>query len=185
MNDLKKSAENTEDKLETIQERSDSLFQRSNDIHDTLISLDSRTQQVVQESKNVKDHIEVVMHHSEAIYEQSKGIAASQSELREGQEKKKVHLVDGMAKIQDSYSSLGQEIDKLRNEAVEIEKEIEKARDGMFSKMDDLQGKADDIGDMAGISLQKQKELLEGQSTAIKGLQSLSEFQSEALEESR
>ncbi|KAI6691427.1 hypothetical protein NL676_028255 [Syzygium grande] len=185
VNDLKKSAESAEDKLEIIQGRSDFLFQRSNEIQDSLISIDSRTQQVAQASKNVQDHIEEVLHHSEAIYEQSRGIAASQSQLREGQEKMKEQIEDGMAKILESSSSLGREIDSLRKEAGEIEKEISRVRDGMFSKMEDLQGKADDIGDMAGISLEKQKQLLDGQSTALKGLQFLTEFQSQALEESR
>ncbi|XP_030519789.1 protein GAMETE EXPRESSED 1 [Rhodamnia argentea] len=185
VNDLKKSAESAEDKLEIIQDRSDSLFHRSNEIQDSLISIDSRTQQVAQASKNVQDHIEEVLHHSEAIYEQSRGIAASQSELRERQEKMKEQIEDGMAKILESSSSLGREIDSLRKEAGEIEKEINKVRDGMFSKMEDLQGKADDIGDKAGISLEKQKQLLDGQSTALKGLQFLTKFQSEALEESR
>ncbi|XP_010064844.2 protein GAMETE EXPRESSED 1 [Eucalyptus grandis] len=185
VNDLKKSAESAEDKLEIIQDRSDSLFQRSNEIYDSLISIDSRTQQVAQASKNVQDHIEEVLHHSEAIYEQSRGIAASQAELQEGQEKMKEKIEDGMAKILESSSNLGREIDSLRKEAGEIEKEISRVRDGMFSKMEDLQGKADDIGDKAGISLEKQKQLLDGQSSALKGLQFLTEFQSEALEESR
>lgn len=185
VNDLKKSAESAEDKLEIIQDRSDSLFQRSNEIYDSLISIDSRTQQVAQASKNVQDHIEEVLHHSEAIYEQSRGIAASQAELQEGQEKMKEKIEDGMAKILESSSNLGREIDSLRKEAGEIEKEISRVRDGMFSKMEDLRGKADDIGDKAGISLEKQKQLLDGQSSALKGLQFLTEFQSEALEESR
>ncbi|RZB55851.1 Protein GAMETE EXPRESSED 1 isoform B [Glycine soja] len=52
------------------------------------------------------------------------------------------------------------------------------------NKMDNLKSKAEDIGNMAGISIDKQ-QLLEGQSTALEELNSLTEFQSKALEESR
>ena len=51
--------------------------------------------------------------------------------------------------------------------------------------MDNLKSKAEDIGNMAGISIDKQQQLLEGQSTALEELNSLTEFQSKALEESR
>ncbi|KAG4932599.1 hypothetical protein JHK87_046601 [Glycine soja] len=50
--------------------------------------------------------------------------------------------------------------------------------------MDNQKSKAEDIGNMAGISIDKQ-QLLEGQSTALEELNSLTEFQSKALEESR
>lgn len=55
----------------------------------------------------------------------------------------------------------------------------------MSTKMNSLQNKADDIGNVTEISLEKQKELLEGQSEALAGLQSLTKFQVQALEESR
>ncbi|PKI68001.1 hypothetical protein CRG98_011597 [Punica granatum] len=79
----------------------------------------------------------------------------------------------------------GTEIENLRIEANDIEKEIANVRDNLFSKTETLQGKADDIGNMAGASLEKQRQLLDGQSTALDGLQFLTEFQSEALTESR
>ncbi|CAK9138616.1 unnamed protein product [Ilex paraguariensis] len=125
------------------------------------------------------------MKHSEEIYTQSKGIAVSQSELREGQEKMREKLQEGMAMLHDSYDNLGQEITNLKNEAVEIEKEINKVGDAMSSKMESLQTKADDIGNMAGISLDKQKQLLDGQSLGLEGVHYLTKFQSQALEESR
>ena len=55
----------------------------------------------------------------------------------------------------------------------------------MTLKMENLQSRADDIGEVAGQSLDKQKQLLDGQSTALEGLQFLTKFQSQALEESR
>jgi hypothetical protein len=119
------------------------------------------------------------------VFEQSKRIAASQSELQEGQVEMRRSLEDGMVMLKDSSNILGEQIDNLRIEAIEIEKEITKVGDAMSLKMINLQSKADDIGNMAGISLDKQQLLLDGQSTALKGLQILTKFQSDALEKSR
>ncbi|XP_010247265.1 PREDICTED: protein GAMETE EXPRESSED 1-like [Nelumbo nucifera] len=185
VNDLKRSAEVAEGKLEIIEDISEQLLQNSNQIHDSLTSIDTKTQQVVQKSKDVEGQIDAVLNHSIAIFEQSKGIAASQSELQEGQEKMKDILEGGMAMLHESYQSLGQEVEKLRSETVEIEREINKVGDSMSLKMKNLQDKADDIGDIAGLSLDKQKQLLDGQFVALEGLDFLTKFQSQALEESR
>ncbi|PON71756.1 gamete expressed protein [Trema orientale] len=123
VNELKSSANYAEEKLEIIEERTENLLQGSNQIFDSLNSIDLRTQQVAQTTKN------------------------------------------------DSYSHLGQEIDNLRNEAAEIEKEISRVGDEMSMKMKFLQSKADDIGDIAGISLDKQQQPLDGQTTALNDLQ--------------
>ena len=185
VNDLRKSAQFAEEKLENIEERSENLLQSSKEIHDSLTWIDLRTQQVARASKNVEDNIDTVLKHSEAVFEQSKGIAASQLELQEGQVKMKEKFEEGMAMIQGSYNNLGLEIDKLRNDAVEIENEISRVGNTMTLKMENLQSRADDIGEVAGQSLDKQKQLLDGQSTALEGLQFLTKFQSQALEESR
>ncbi|XP_010258270.1 PREDICTED: protein GAMETE EXPRESSED 1 [Nelumbo nucifera] len=185
VNDLKKSAELAEDKLEIIEDRSEQLLQNSNQIHDSLTSIDTKTQQIVQKSKDVEGQIDAVLDNSIAIFEQSKGIAASQSELQEGQEKMKDILEGGMAMLHESYQSLGKEVEKLRSETVEIEREINKVGDSMSLKMKNLQDKADDIGNITGLSLDKQKQLLDGQSVALEGLDFLAKFQSQALEESR
>lgn len=55
----------------------------------------------------------------------------------------------------------------------------------MSLKMQKLQSRADDIGTIAGSSLEKQKQLLEGQSEALEGVNFLKKFQTQALEESR
>ncbi|RHN53139.1 hypothetical protein MtrunA17_Chr6g0488221 [Medicago truncatula] len=143
------------------------------------------TQLVAQTVKNVETHIDVVLRHSKSVYEQTTKIAASQSQLEEGQEDMKRKLEDGVALLKESYSYLGKEIEKLRDEAIEIENEVIKVGNTMSSKMNTLQTKAEDIGNMAGVSLEKQQELLDGQSTALKGLNSLNEVQFKALEESR
>ncbi|XP_031403908.1 protein GAMETE EXPRESSED 1 isoform X2 [Punica granatum] len=185
VNDLKTSAEYAEGKLDGILERSDSLSRSSKELQDSLASIDLRTLQLSKASKNVEEHVATIWNHAQALYEQSQGIAATQSELQEGQSRMNEQLEEEMTKISDSYSRLGRGIENLRIEALDIENEIAKLRDNMFSKMDTLQGKADDIGNMAGASLEKQRQLLEGQSNALEGLQFLTEFQSKALAESR
>lgn len=185
VNDLKKSAEFAEDKLDIIEEKAEELLQSSNHVHDSLASIDVQTQQVSKMTKNVEDHVNVVLKHSEAVYEQSKEIAGSQSELQESQAQMKKKLEESMEVLDESYHNVVQEISRLKNEAVEIEKKIGKVGDAMATKMNTLQSKADDIGNIAGISLDKQKQLLDGQSMALDGLQFLTKFQSQALDESR
>lgn len=185
MNELKSSAEYAEVKFEKIEQHGELLLQNSKQVHDSLASIDARTQQVAQTSRVLEDHVNSVLKYSEVVYEQSKGIASSQLELSEGQAKMKENLAQGMVLLQNSYENLGEEITNLRNEASEIEKEIGKVGDAMSSKMNILQSKADDIEVMAGTSLDKQKKLLDGQSEALEGLNFLTKFQSQALEESR
>ncbi|RZC50552.1 hypothetical protein C5167_018974, partial [Papaver somniferum] len=185
VNDLKKSAEFAEEKLHSIQEHSERLIQNSEQIENSLTSLDSKTQQVAETSEKVRDQIDVSLERSSVILEQSRLIAASQSELRQGQSDMREVLEGGMEILHESYEKLGQNVEKLRNEAVEIEKEIQRVSNSMSTKMENLQNKANDIGNVAGLSLDKQKQLLDGQSTALEGLDFLTKFQSQALEESR
>ncbi|KAL3651015.1 hypothetical protein CASFOL_007418 [Castilleja foliolosa] len=185
VNELKSTAEYAEIKLGKIEQQGDLLLKSSEQVHDSLSSIDLKTQNVAEKSRTVEDHVGSVLKHSEQVYEQSKGIAASQVELKDGQARMNENLEAGMGLIRDSYESLGVEIVNLRNEAVEIEKEIGKVGDAMVSKMSVLQSKADDIGEIAGTSLDKQKQLLDGQSVALEGLHFLTKFQSQALEESR
>ncbi|KAK7305664.1 hypothetical protein VNO77_43572 [Canavalia gladiata] len=183
--ELKSTSQYVEDKLDSIEEKSEHLLQGSKQIHDSLDSIDSYTKQVAQTAKNVEGHIDTVLSHSKSVYEQTTKIALSQLQIKEGQEDMKRNLEGGVSMLKDSYNYLGKEIEKLRDEAVEIENEVIKVGDAMSSKMSSLQSKAEDIGNMAGISLDNQRQLLDGQSTALKGLNSLTEFQSKALDESR
>ncbi|CAK9318017.1 unnamed protein product [Citrullus colocynthis] len=129
--------------------------------------------------------MDTVLNHSEEVYEQSRRIEASRLELQEAQLKLRRSLEEGMEMLQNSYKNLDQEMDGLRDEAIEIKNEITKLGDAVFLKMTYLQSTADDIGNMAWLSLNKQQELLDAQSIAFSGLHSLSQVQSEALEESR
>jgi ABC-type transporter Mla subunit MlaD len=183
--ELKSSAQYVEDKLDSNEEKSEHLLKDSNQISDSLESVNSHTQLVAQTVKNVEGHIDVVLKHSENVYMQTTKIATSQSQLKEGQENMKRNLEDGVALLKESYNYLGKEIEKLRDEAIEIENKVIKVGDVMSSKMNSLQSKAEDIENVAGISLDKQQQLVEGQSTALKFLNSLNEVQFKALEESR
>ncbi|MED6208634.1 hypothetical protein PIB30_047172 [Stylosanthes scabra] len=183
--ELKSSAQYVEDKLDSMDEKSERLLRSSNRIHDSLSSIDVHTQQVAHTAKSLENHVDIVLRHSENVYEQTKKISESQLQLKEGQEGMKRNLEDGVALIKDSYNYLGLEIEKLRNDAIEIEKEVIKLGDTMSTKITSLHTKAEDIGNMAGKSLHKQQLLLDGQSMALESLNSLSEFQSKAMEESR
>ncbi|XP_065879998.1 protein GAMETE EXPRESSED 1-like [Euphorbia lathyris] len=185
VNDLKGSAEYTVDQLEIIQERTRLLSNTSDQIHEALSSIDSRVQNVAESSKDVKDHMIVLSQYSEAVYKKSREIADSQTGLREEQERMNEKLKEGMETIHDSYANLGQQVDNLKNEAAEIEKQIGAVGETMYIKMEKLQISADEIEGKAEKSLDNQEQLIHGQSTALKGLQLLTEFQSEALEESR
>ncbi|KAL7223071.1 hypothetical protein ACSBR1_024701 [Camellia fascicularis] len=185
VNELKNSAQFAEDKLETIEEKAEGLLQNSHLIHDSLASIDVQTQQVAKLTQNVEDQVSLVLRDTEAVYEQSKEIAASQSELQEKQATMKDKLEESMARLHKSSNKVGEEISNLKNQAIEIEEEISKVGNAMSSKMNTLQQRADDIGNMAGISLEKQKQVLDGQSLAFEGLQSLTKFQLQALEENR
>ncbi|KAK9924406.1 hypothetical protein M0R45_032775 [Rubus argutus] len=142
VNELVKSADYAEDKLETIAKQSEKLLEGSKDIHISLTSIDKQTQEMAQTSKKISDQIGDIVKQSETMFEQSEKIAASQLELQKEQDKMKENLQEGMEVIHESYHALE-------------------------------------------ISLEKQKELLEGQSEALAGLQSLTKFQVQALEESR
>nr|XP_009405055.1 PREDICTED: protein GAMETE EXPRESSED 1 [Musa acuminata subsp. malaccensis] len=185
VNDLLRSAQFAEQKLDVMEEKSEQLLQHSDKVQDSLASINLQNQQLSQASSAVEAQIHDVLEHSKAIFEQSKEIAASQVELQGGQLDMKEKLISGMASLQESYKSLDDGMLKLREEAVEIEREIQVVGTSMSSKMQNLQSKADDIGSVAGLSLEKQKQLLDRQALALEGLDFLTKFQSQALEESR
>ncbi|KAI7738789.1 hypothetical protein M8C21_021086 [Ambrosia artemisiifolia] len=106
-------------------------------------------------------------------------------ELQNGQVSMNVKLDEGMTMLNESANRLGEEMSKLRNEAVEIEKEISKVGDAMIMKMDTLQHKANDIENITETSLDRQKQLLESQRQFHEVLRDVTTFQSQALEESR
>uniref|UniRef100_A0A803KYK2 Protein GAMETE EXPRESSED 1 n=2 Tax=Chenopodium quinoa TaxID=63459 RepID=A0A803KYK2_CHEQI len=185
VNDLKDSALVAEDKLKNIEEKSDNLLHSSNGIHESITSIDAQTQVVGETLKKMFGYLGAVLNHSKELNETAKGIAMSQVELLEGQGRMKDKLEEDMLKIQESYQNLGEEILGLQKKTVDVKQEVNKVGEEMSSKMQNLQGKTDDISKMAKISVDKQQELLQGQSIALEGLKSLTTFLSQALQESR
>ncbi|XP_020582881.1 protein GAMETE EXPRESSED 1 [Phalaenopsis equestris] len=185
VNDLVKAAHSAEDKLDIIEERSEELLRDSIKIHDSLTSVEFQTRNLADSSKGVETQIRDVLKNSEAIFEQSKDISASQMELRDRQKEMKEKIESGMTLLQDSHKILGDDMAKLKSDTSEINREIRRVGDSMTYSMQNLQSTADDIGSVTGLSLEKQKKLLEGQAAAMAGLDFLTSFQSKALEESR
>lgn len=185
VNELQQSAQFAEGKLNNIEAAIGLLLQSSSQVEDSLAAINSQTQQVVPMSKQVEIQIDDALIHSKAIFEKSKEIASSQLQLQEGQLEMRAKMESGMAALQASYENLGEGMEKLKEEALVIEKEIFSIVDSMSLKMQKLQSRADDIGTIAGSSLEKQKQLLEGQSEALEGVNFLKKFQTQALEESR
>lgn len=166
-------------------EKSEQLLQNSHEVQDSISSIGHQTQQLVKTSTVAEEQIRDVLMHSKAIFEQSKEIAASQLELQGGQLDMKEKLMSGIDSLQESYKVLDDGMLKLREEAAEIEREIQVVGDSMSSELQSLHSKANDIGNVAGLSLEKQKQLLDTQAMALEGLDTLAKFQSRALEESR
>ena len=68
MTELKTSAQYVEDKLDSIEEKSEHLLHGSRQIHDSLDSIGSHTKQVAQTAKNLEGHIDSVLTHSRSVY---------------------------------------------------------------------------------------------------------------------
>lgn len=185
VNELKSTAQNTEDKLDILESKSDSLIQTSSMIHDSLGSLDVRVQNVAHVANTLETSVSGLSQQTIEISQEQKNIAESQLALMDGQVKMKETLKDGMEMFSDAYTNIQEGVDKLKSDTKQIEVEISVLGNNLSTKMVDLQSTTDDIGIKAGSSLEKQQKLLDGQSVALDGIQFLTRFQSEALQESR
>ncbi|XP_047310937.1 protein GAMETE EXPRESSED 1-like [Impatiens glandulifera] len=185
VNALKDSAQFAEDKLISIEEKTESLIESSTHIHDSLSSIEQQSLTISKVTTDVSNNVNNVLKHTEDVHEQSKRIEVSQDLIRRGQDELKKKIDDDMDSLREAYDSLGLEMSNLNSEAIEIEKEIEKLGDSLSSKMGKLQNKAESIENATGTSLDKLKQLQDGQSVALEDLQFLSKFLSSALEESR
>uniref|UniRef100_A0A0D3GUQ7 Protein GAMETE EXPRESSED 1 n=1 Tax=Oryza barthii TaxID=65489 RepID=A0A0D3GUQ7_9ORYZ len=185
VNDLTRSARSAREKLEAIEERSEKIMRESDHLRRSLSSIMSQTEHLATASEDVRARIGDVLDRSAAIFERSKEIAAAQAELRGGQAAMREELAAGMAQVEASYRSIGEEMGRLRHKAMGIEREVRAVGDAMAARMVDLQSAADDIGAAAGRSLENQMLLLDGQAKAMEGLNHLYSFQAQALQESR
>ncbi|RLN34116.1 hypothetical protein C2845_PM03G15620 [Panicum miliaceum] len=159
VNDLSRTSKSAYEKLETIEERSDHLLHESENIRDSLSSIAAQTDRLTAASTAV-------------------GAQIDKDAMR--------GAVDaGVARVEESYKTLGDGMDRLRDDAAGVERGIRAVGDAMSSRMDGLQRTADDIGSVAGRSLENQMQLLDGQEKAMRELNDLHSFQARALEESR
>jgi COX assembly protein 1 len=173
------------DKLDKIEQQSDSLLEHSNEIHNSLDSIESQAELLAQKSKVVEDKITNVIDQSNSIFEQSHQIIGTQSKLQEQQFDMRKTLDTSMADIQKSYVILGEDIGFLQTLTSQTQKQITEVAGTMSLQLDNLQIKADGIGNVVTLSLGQQKELLDGQSLVLQGLDTLTQTQAEAFEQSR
>uniref|UniRef100_A0ACD5YZ83 Uncharacterized protein n=1 Tax=Avena sativa TaxID=4498 RepID=A0ACD5YZ83_AVESA len=150
-----------------------------------MSSIVSQTAHLTAASNSIKTRIGDVLEQSAAIAEQSRQIAAAQAALGEGQAEMRGRIDAGMARVEEEYARLGEEMGRLKEEAAGIEREVRRVGDAMAARMQSLQETAEEIGSATGKSLENQKELLDGQATAMEGLAELRGFQAQALRESR
>ncbi|XP_051210907.1 protein GAMETE EXPRESSED 1-like [Lolium perenne] len=185
VNDLSRSATAASEKLSTIEERSGKIIQDSTELHGSMSSIVSQTENLTAASNSIKTRIGDVLEQSAALAEQSRQIAAAQAALGEGQAEMRERIDAGMARVEEEYARLGEEMVRLKEEAAGIEREVRLVGDAMAARMEGLQRTADAIGNATGRSLENQKELLDGQLTAMKGLAELRGFMARALQEAR
>ncbi|XP_039059910.1 protein GAMETE EXPRESSED 1-like [Hibiscus syriacus] len=185
VNELKHSAQYAQDKLDSIEESTNAVLRSSNEISDSLNAIDVRIHNVDQMTQGLEGYMESLIEHSRTIHKKASEMVDSQRELRDDQAIMNDQLKEGISMLDGAYKNLGYQVDSLRSEAIAIQNEINKVGNSMSSSMNNLKTTSDDIRDKAGASLDKQQQLLDGQSMALEGLRFLTQFQSEALEESR
>ncbi|CAH2069855.1 unnamed protein product [Thlaspi arvense] len=185
VNDLRTSAQNTEDKLDILESKSDLLLQSTSMIHESVGSIDVVVKNVAHTTNTIETQVSGVSQQTKEIYQEQKSIAETQLALREGQEKMGETMKAGMEMVGDTVANVKEGVDKLRNDTKQIEGEINALGKEMSQKMTSLENTTNVIGTMTNTTLDKQQKLLDGQSVALDNLQSLTQFQSEALQESR
>ncbi|TYK13844.1 protein GAMETE EXPRESSED 1-like [Cucumis melo var. makuwa] len=104
-----------------------------------------------------------VLHHSEKVYEQSRRIETSQLELQEDQLKLRRSWEEGMEMLHNSYKNLGQGMDGLRDEAIDIKKEITKVGDAIKVQSEALEESRSKLQQLAEYGHRQQEELLQRQ----------------------
>ena len=112
-------------------------------------------------------------------------VIGTQSNLQEQQLDMRKTFETSMADLQKSYGRLGEYMWFLQTLTSETQKQISEVGGTLSSQLENLQTKADDIGNVVTLSLGQQKQLLDGQSLALQGLDTLTQTQAEAFEQSR
>ncbi|KAJ0261630.1 Protein GAMETE EXPRESSED 1 [Hirschfeldia incana] len=185
VNDLKRTAQNTEEKLDILESKSDELLQRTSKIHESLGSVDVVVKNVAHTANTIGTQVSGLSQQTKEIYQEQKFITESQLALREGQEKMGEAMKIGMEIFNDTVTDVREGVDMLKNDTKQIGGEISVLGEKMTTKMTALENQTSAIGTITNNTLDKQQKLLDGQSVAIESIQSLNQFQSEALQESR
>ncbi|XVF80443.1 hypothetical protein PTKIN_Ptkin15bG0073600 [Pterospermum kingtungense] len=97
VNELRNSAQYAEDRLDSIEDRTNVLLQNSNQIHDSLHGIDIRIYNVDQTTHGLQSHMKSLIEHSQTGYQQASDIAASQVDLRNDQAMMNDQLREGLA----------------------------------------------------------------------------------------
>ncbi|TVU03350.1 hypothetical protein EJB05_51112, partial [Eragrostis curvula] len=185
VNDLARTSKSAHEKLEAMEEKSDRLLEESENLRRSVTSIGKQTDELAAATKAAGSQIGAVLEQSKAISNHSKEIIDAQAELKAGQAAMQNAMDAGMAKVEESYRRLGDGVEKLKEDTAIVGDGVRAVGDAMVSKMGDLQRTADDIGSVAGRSLENQERLLDGQEKAMRGISDLYSFQKKALEESR
>uniref|UniRef100_A0A0D9X2P2 Uncharacterized protein n=1 Tax=Leersia perrieri TaxID=77586 RepID=A0A0D9X2P2_9ORYZ len=185
VNDLTRSARSASEKLSLIEEMSQLISEESDQLRRTLSSISDQTENLAISSDEIRAKISDVLARSSAIIDQSREIAGAQAELKKGQSEMREKLAAGMKEVEEMYRVVGEEMGRLKEEAMGIGREVRVVGDGMAARLGDLQIAAGEIGVVAGRSLENQMKLLDGQAKAMEGIDDLYRFQAMALQESR
>ncbi|XP_078180463.1 gamete expressed protein 1 [Carex rostrata] len=178
MNGLLRLVDSAVNKLGTIIDLTYQIFQETNEVHDSLASIEHQTQQLKEKSGDIDIKMNNILDHAQ-------GIENSQIELKEGQLNIKEKIESGIDLIEEAYEKLGDGMERLSNETAGLEKEIKSVGENMSSMMQNIQSTTNDIGLLANESLERQSKVLDGQEAALESLEYLRRSQSQALKESR
>ncbi|KAH1201510.1 Protein GAMETE EXPRESSED 1 [Glycine max] len=132
-----------------------------------LDSIEEKSEYLLQGSRQIHDSLDSIGSHTKQVVQTANYL--------EG------HIDSVLTHSRSAY----EQTTKIALSQTQLNEGKENMKRNLEDGMDNLKSKAEDIGNMAGISIDKQQQLLEGQSTALEELNSLTEFQSKALEESR
>ncbi|KAJ1701460.1 hypothetical protein LUZ63_001239 [Rhynchospora breviuscula] len=178
MNGLLRLVDSAVNKLGTIIDLTYQIFQKTDEVHDSLTSIEKQTEHLKEKSEDIDIKMNNILDHAQ-------GIENSQNELKEGQLTIKEKIDSGIALVEEAYEKLGNGMERLSNETASLEREVKSVGEDMSSMMQDIQNTANDIGLVANESLARQSKVLDGQEAALESLEFLRRSQSQALKESR
>ncbi|RLN23349.1 hypothetical protein C2845_PM07G10820 [Panicum miliaceum] len=150
-------------KLEVVEERSDQIIKEYSKFQDTLSSIGIQTDHLAETSKNVGEQMNYVLAHLKAVFEKSKEIAAAQVALKEGLTKMREKIDARMARVEESYESLDNGMDKLKEETGET---IQKLAQFGQREQEELLARQEQIQQTHDLLIQNSHSILEAHEEA-------------------